>query len=67
MIEPTVHYELDESRGREPDQDEQDWLRAEQDEQEWLRGEQPPTIRRDRRHLPPLRLRAALEGYPCIA
>ena len=29
MIEPNAHYELYESRGREPDQDEQDWLRAE--------------------------------------
>ncbi len=39
MIEPNAHYELYESRGREPDQDEQDWLRAEQDEQDWLRAE----------------------------
>ena len=40
MIEPNAHYELHESRGHEPDQDEQDWLRAEQDEQDWLRAEQ---------------------------
>ena len=40
MIEPQAHYEPYESRGREPDQDEQDWLRAEQDEQDWLRAEQ---------------------------
>jgi len=40
MIEPSTHYELYESRGREPDQDEQGWLRAEQDEQEWLRAKQ---------------------------
>ena len=40
MIEPNAHYELYESRGREPDQDEQDWLRAEQKEQDWLRTEQ---------------------------
>lgn len=31
MIEPNAHYELYESRGREPDQDEQEWLRAEQE------------------------------------
>ena len=35
----TTHCEF-ESRGREPDQDEQDWFRAEQDEQEWLRAKQ---------------------------
>lgn len=40
MIEPNTHYELNGSRGREPDQDEQDWLHAEQDEQDWLRAEQ---------------------------
>lgn len=40
MIESNVDYELFESRGREHDQDEQDWLRAEQDEQEWLRAQQ---------------------------
>ena len=40
MIEPNAHYEFYESRGRELDQDEQDWLRAEQDEQDWLRAEQ---------------------------
>ena len=40
MIEPNAHYELYDSRGREPGQDEQDWLRAEQDEQDWLRAEQ---------------------------
>jgi len=40
MIEPNAHYELYESRGREPDQDEQNWLRGEQDEQDWLRTEQ---------------------------
>ena len=43
MIEPNVHDELYESRGREPDQDEQDWLFAEQKEQEWLRTEQEIT------------------------
>ena len=40
MIEPETHYALYESGNREPDQDEQDWLRAEQDEQEWLRAQQ---------------------------
>jgi hypothetical protein len=40
MIEPNAHYELYESPGREPDQAEQNWLRAEQDEQGWLRAEQ---------------------------
>jgi hypothetical protein len=40
MIEPNTHYDLYESGNREPDQDEQDWLRAEQDEQDWLRGQQ---------------------------
>ena len=40
MIEPNAHYELYESPGREPDQAEQNWLRAEQDEQDWLRAEQ---------------------------
>ncbi|HEX4922147.1 MAG TPA: hypothetical protein VFV92_15590, partial [Candidatus Bathyarchaeia archaeon] len=43
MIEPNAHYELYESRGREPDQDEHDWLCAEQKEQEWLRTEQEIT------------------------
>ena len=37
MIEPNAHYQQYESPGREPGQDEQDWLRAEQD---WLRAEQ---------------------------
>ena len=61
MIEPNAHYELYESRGREPDQDEQDWLRA---EQEIL----TPAVEVDRlRHLPPVRLKEALEGYPWIA
>ena len=40
MIEPHACYEPYESRGREPDEDEQKWLRAEQDEQDWLRAEQ---------------------------
>jgi hypothetical protein len=40
MMEPNAHYALYESGNREPDQDEQDWLRAEQDEQEWLRAQQ---------------------------
>lgn len=40
MIEPNVHYQQYETHDREPDQDEQDWLRAEQDEQDWLRAEQ---------------------------
>jgi hypothetical protein len=31
MIEPNAPYELYESCGREPDQDEQDWVRAEQE------------------------------------
>ena len=31
MIEPNAQYELYESRGREPDQDEQDWLPTEQE------------------------------------
>lgn len=40
MIEPNVRYEPYESRGREPDQDEQKWLQTEQEEQDWLRTEQ---------------------------
>jgi len=40
MIEPNAHYELYGSRGREPGQDEQDWLRAEQEQQDCLRAEQ---------------------------
>jgi len=40
MIEPNALYEMYGSRGREPGQDEQDWLRAERDEQNWLRAEQ---------------------------
>jgi hypothetical protein len=40
MIECNADYELYESRNREPDQDEQDWLRGQQDEQDWLRAEQ---------------------------
>jgi hypothetical protein len=40
MREPEAHHKPYESRGREPDQDEQDWLRAEQDEQDWLRAQQ---------------------------
>jgi len=39
VIEPNPHYASYESRGREPDQDEQDWLRGEQNEQDWLRAE----------------------------
>jgi hypothetical protein len=39
MIECNADYELQESRHREPGQDEQDWLRAEQDEQDWLRAQ----------------------------
>ncbi|HTQ61096.1 MAG TPA: hypothetical protein VMI32_12770 [Candidatus Solibacter sp.] len=38
MIERNAGYELNE--GREPVQDEQDWLRAQQDEQDWLRAQQ---------------------------
>ena len=38
MTEPYTQDELYESRAREPEQDEQDWLRAEQDEQDWLRA-----------------------------
>ena|ERR1700747_1347028 len=49
MTEPNAHYELQESRGREPDQHEQDWLRAERDEQEWLRAQQAKQKQRDRR------------------
>ena len=40
MFEPNAHYALYESGNREPDQDEQDWLRSEQDKQEWLRAQQ---------------------------
>ena len=40
MIEPNSHYEMCESHGREPGQDEQDWLRVEQDQQDFLRAEQ---------------------------
>ena len=49
MIELNAHYELHERRGREPDQDEQDWLHAEQDEQEWLRAEQAAAAQPARR------------------
>ena len=38
MIERNAGYESNE--GREPVQDEQDWLRAQQDEQDWLRARQ---------------------------
>jgi hypothetical protein len=47
MTQPSAHYELQES-GREPDQDEQDWLRAERDEQEWLRAQQATQWQRNR-------------------
>lgn len=40
MTEPYAQHELYKSRGSEPEQDEQDWLRAEQDEQDWLLAEQ---------------------------
>jgi hypothetical protein len=40
MVDLNVHYERHETRGRDPNQDEQHWLRAEQDEQDWLRAEQ---------------------------
>lgn len=40
MIEPNALYEMYGNRGREPGQDEQNWLRAEQDQQNWLRAEQ---------------------------
>jgi len=62
MIEPNSHNELYEGRGRAPDQDEQDWLRAEQDEQDWLRaGQVILTQRRQSEiasatHPPPVRL-----------
>jgi len=50
MIEPNAHYDLYESRGREPDQDEQDWLRAEQEilytaTVEGDRFRHPPSVR----------------------
>ena len=48
MIEPNARYALYESGNREPDQDEQDWLRAEQDEQEWLRALQESLTQRDK-------------------
>jgi hypothetical protein len=40
MIKHNAGDDLQESRYREADQDEQDWLRAEQDEQDWLRRQQ---------------------------
>ena len=46
MIEPNAHYSLYESGNREPNQDEQDWLRAEQDEQEWLRAQRETLTQR---------------------
>jgi hypothetical protein len=46
VIEPDAHYTLYESRNREPDQYEQDWLRAEQDEQDWLRAQQETLAQR---------------------
>jgi hypothetical protein len=46
MIELNAHYSLYESGNREPNQDEQDWLRAELDEQEWLRVQQETLTRR---------------------
>jgi hypothetical protein len=67
VIEPNAHYALYESRGREPDQDEQDWLRAEQDEQDWLRTEQEiltlPRKRLIASAPTALRLKEALEGH----
>jgi hypothetical protein len=68
MIEPNAHHELYESPGREPDQAEQNWLRAEQDEQDWLRAEleilTTAAIEVDcLRHLPLVRLKEALEGH----
>jgi hypothetical protein len=59
MIEPNAHYELHGSRGREPNQDEQDWAPS--------RAGDPDTaaVEVDRlRHLPPVRLKEALEGIP---
>jgi hypothetical protein len=44
MIEPNASCELYEDHGREPSQDEQDWLRVEQAEQDWLRAEQGKQI-----------------------
>jgi len=38
MIERKADYEV--HGGREPRQDEQDWLRGQQDEQDWLRTRQ---------------------------
>lgn len=46
MIETNAHYALYESGNPEPDQDEQDWLRAEQDEQDWLRAQQETLTQR---------------------
>lgn len=46
MIEPNARYALYENGNREPDQDEQDWLRAEQDEQDWLRAQQETLTQR---------------------
>jgi len=47
MIEHNADYKSQESRNREPGQDEQEWLRAEQDERDWLRAQQEtPTQRR---------------------
>jgi hypothetical protein len=65
VTQPSAHSELQESRGREPDQEEQDWLRAERDEQEWLRAQQEKQGQRNR-----LASRApagSAGGYPWIA
>jgi hypothetical protein len=63
MIEPNAPYELYEIRGREPDQDEQNWLRVEQDEQDWLRAEQE-TLKQDRCKAPhPSAPMGLLEGW----
>lgn len=48
MTEPNVHHELQESRGYETDQSEQDWLRTEQEEQEWLRAQQETALTQQR-------------------
>jgi hypothetical protein len=48
MTQSSAHSELQESRCREPDQEEQDWLRAERDEQEWLRAQQDKQGQRNR-------------------
>ena len=69
MIEPNSHYEMCGSHGREPGQDEQDWLRVEQDHQTSSdRAGDPYTAAVEKSTSATARARTGeLEGYPWIA